>query len=141
MIKRKNSGFTLVELMIAATILVMLLGGIYYALTVEFDFWDRLVTASENLQVKNMVMGHVLFDVRNADQILPSSTGNVLFLKIGPDLIEYSMKDHKVKRKKNKYTAYLTERNEIGSLSFSYPAEKIVRVKIDDLISRVYARN
>lgn len=139
MIKRK--GFTLIELLISLTILSMLSGAMYYALGMELNLWKRIVGASEKQQIANFVLTRIIRDVRSASEILPASNHQKLLLKIGSDSIEYTLLNQKIRRKKNAYSAYLTDKRDIQLFSFSYPASKEVKIKIDEFETRASLRN
>jgi prepilin-type N-terminal cleavage/methylation domain-containing protein len=137
----KRNGFTLVELLISLSIFTLLSGAMYYALGVELNLWKRIVGASEKQQIANFVLTRIVRDTRSASQILPASNHQKLLLKIGPDSIEYTLINQKIRRKKNAYSAYLTDKRDIQILSFSYPASKEVKIKIDKFETRASLRN
>ncbi|MDD5383085.1 MAG: type II secretion system protein [Candidatus Margulisbacteria bacterium] len=137
----KKAGFTLVELMISMTILALLLGSFYYVLGAELKIWERIIGRSEEAQIASAVALRIIDDARSAQEILPASSSATLSLKIGNETIEYQLTGNKVRRKKGGYSAYLTDDGEITELTFSYPAGKIVRIKVDDLAASVFLRN
>ncbi len=137
----KRNGFTLVELLISLSIFTLLSGAMYYALGVELNLWKRIVGTSEKQQIANFVLTRVVRDARSASKILPASNNQKLLLKIGPDSIEYTLINQKIRRKKNAYSAYLTDKRDIQILSFSYPASKEVKIKIDEFETRASLRN
>jgi hypothetical protein len=65
----------------------------------------------------------------------------LLALSVEANTIEYSRYNQKVRRKLSSSTAYLTDSNEITSLSFKYPESKLIEVTIDNLSTEVYLRN
>ena len=136
-----KKGFTLVELIIALTIFALLSGGIYYALGTELDFWQRVVSQAEKQQINNAVMHRLVRDIRAAEEIMPSSDNFDLRLKHGAEIIEYTLVNQKVRRKKNLSASYLTDINEVTELFFAYPAPGLVEVYLNDLVTRAALRN
>lgn len=137
----KRKGFTLVELILVLSIFTLLMGCILSVLGVELDFWGKIVAASEKQQISNIVMSRIISDIRAANEILPGSDQNKLLLKSSSNIIEYSLKNSKVRRKKNNYSAYLTDKGDLQTLSFQYPASKMVAVMVENLSSEAYLRN
>ena len=80
-------------------------------------------------------------DIRAARQILSGSDSHTLSLKVGEDVIQYALINQKVRRKKNIYSSYLTDKQELQALSFSYPEIKRVEVKIDGFETGAALRN
>lgn len=137
----KRKGFTLVELLISLTILTMLFGSMFYAFSVELDLWKRIVSASEKLHIANLVLARIVRDTRSASEILPASTHQQLVLKIGSDSIEYRVLNQKIRRKKNNYSAYLTDKGDLQTLSFSYPGTQEAEITLDGFKTRIFLRN
>lgn len=137
----KRNGFTLVELLISLSILTLLSGAMYYALGVELNLWKRIVGAGEKQQIANFVLTRIVRDARSASQIFPASNNQKLLLKIGPDSIEYTLINQKIRRKKNNYSAYLTDKGDLQTLSFSYPNAKQVEIKLDGFKGMASLRN
>lgn len=139
--KVKRKGFTLVELLISLIIFSMLLGSMFYALSVELDFWRRITNAGEKQQIANLVLIRITRDIRSATKILPTSNNYKLLLKIGSDSIEYTFFNRKVRRKKNSYSAYLTDKEDLQALLFSYPSAKQVEIELDGFKTKAFLRN
>ncbi len=76
-----------------------------------------------------------------AKEVLPGSDQDTLQLQLGTDTIEYSLSNNKVKRKKNNYSSYLTDVDDIKNLSFSFPGPGLAAVSIEGLSTTVYLRN
>lgn len=138
---KHKPGFTLVELLISLTILTMLFGGMFYALGVELNLWKRIVNTSEKQHIANLVLARIVRDTRSASEILPASNNQQLLLKIGSDSIEYRLLNQKIRRKKNNYSAYLTDKGDLQTLLFSYPATKEAEMTLDGFKTRVCLRN
>ena len=139
--KRQKSGFTLIELIVSLTIFSMLLGGIYFALGIELSFWKRVVGICEDQQIKNMVLLRIVRDLRGAEEILPLSNNKTLAVKVGGNTLEYTLKNKKIRRKKNNYSAYLTTKGEFSTRAFEYPTPKLVKIEIEDWTTTVFLRN
>ncbi len=138
---RAKKGFTLVELILSLVILSMLFGTMYFALGTQLRLWQKIVSAAERQQVINAVLTRIVNDIRAAREILPGSDYQALSLKIGEDVVEYALIDQKVRRKKNGSSSYLTEREELPALSFSYPDIKRVKIEVDGLETGAALRN
>ena len=137
----KRKGFTLVELIVSLTIFSLLLGSIFYALKIELGIWKRIVGSAEKQQIANMVLSRIVRDIRSAKELLPASTNQKLGLEIGSDTIEYDLLNHKIRRKKNNYSAYLTTQGELEELSFSYPKANLVEIKVEGFTTQTCLRN
>ena len=139
--RMKSKGFTLVELILSLAIFSLLLGSFFYVFEVELGCWKRMVASAEKQQVASVVLSRITRDARAAREFLPGSDQNRLRLKIGSETIEYGLLEQKVRRKKNQHSAYLTSPGEIGALSFSYPQEKLLEIKVDNFATRIALRN
>ncbi|NQT29796.1 MAG: type II secretion system protein [Candidatus Saganbacteria bacterium] len=137
----KRRAFTLVELVVALAIFSLLLGGIFYALFTELTIWNKLVAQAETQQITNAVLSKMTSDVRSASEILPASNSTTLALTVKTDEIEYSLANDKIRRKKNGHSSYLTDENDIDSLSFSYPESNFVEVGIGNFNAGAFLRN
>ena len=136
-----KKGFSLVELIISLSIFALLLGAILYALSGEIKFWQRAAAACRQGQIADFVMNKIIQDARTASQILPQSSPALLALSVEADTIEYSLYSQKVRRVKNGTTAYLTDSGEISLLSFSYPGNKLVEVRVEKISTEACLRN
>ena len=137
----KRRGFTLVELIVSLTIFTILLSGMYYAFGTELSFLKRMLGSCENQQISNMVLSRMAQDIRSAEDILADSDETTLLLKDGDSTIEYSLKNQKVRRRKNNYSSYLTDKDDVKALSFSYPEQKLVRITIGEWETQASLRN
>ena len=134
-------GFSLVELIVALSIFAMLSASILYVFGTELKIAKKIAAASQKRQLVNAVMARISQDIRAASAILPSSIPSKLLLSIEADSIEYSVVNQKVRRKKNGYSAYLTDKGELMSLSFVYPLNKLVEVNLDGAKTKYALRN
>jgi prepilin-type N-terminal cleavage/methylation domain-containing protein len=139
--RRLKRGFTLVELIVSFAILSMLFAAMYFALGTQIKSWQRIVSAAERQQIANAVLSRIVNDIRAAREILPASNSQTLALRIENDVIEYSLFGEKVRRKKNGYSSYLTDKEGLGALSFSYPDVYRIGIRIDGQETGASLRN
>lgn len=137
----RRKGFTLVELIISLTIFAMILVSTFYVLGVELRYWKKFVTDGEKQQIANMVITRIARDVRSASEVTPSSASQILLLSAGGETIEYSLIEKKVRRKKNAASSYLTDINDIKTLSFLYPTSNSVEISLENITTMVSLRN
>lgn len=123
-----RQGFTLVELIVSMTLMVILAGGMLFSFGQGLRSWKKVARCSERLQIENIIAERITSDIRCATEILTGSGSQEIFLKIDSDLVSYKLVEHKVKR----MSAYLTCEDEIKKLSFSYPSPGKVQVMLDD---------
>lgn len=136
-----RKGFTLIEMLISLAIFSLLLATVFSLFHADIKLWNKIASKSEKSQVLNFVLARLGHDIRSASQILPASSTGSLFLKAGPDILEYSLAGEKVRRKQNGTSSYLTYDKEISSLSFSYPSSREVAVELDGGNSTYALRN
>lgn len=136
-----RQGFTLIELIISLIIFSIFLSGVLYSFNVDLGFWRKTVAQCEKEQITGFVLARITRDIRTAKAVLPGSDRDTLQLQVGTDIIEYSISNNKVKRKKNNYSSYLTDVDDIKNLSFSFPGPGLVAVTIADLSTTIYLRN
>ncbi|MBN2058208.1 MAG: prepilin-type N-terminal cleavage/methylation domain-containing protein [Candidatus Saganbacteria bacterium] len=134
-------GFTLIEMIIAFTLLAMVMGGIFHAASVELAFWQRVALASTRQQAVDHCLGSIVRDIHSAGEIIFSATGDELILLAGPDRIEYSLNSGKLCRKKNGRAAYLTDVGQVGQFSVSYPSTRRIEFMLDEYIGQAALRN
>ncbi len=137
----RKGGFTLVEMLVSLSIFAMMLLSIYFTFGHELNFFKKISSSSEKLEISNAVMGRIARDIRAAEEILPSSNQEKLLLKIASDTLEYSLVNGKVRRKLNSHSSYLTDAQDIQSLSFSYPSGEAVIFKVDNFSTEICLRN
>ena len=123
-------GFTLVELLIALTLLAMLLGGSLCALGGGLRNWRKIGGRAATLQIENIVAERLCGDVRGS-AIMTGSTSTELFLRLGPDTVSYKLEAGKVRRQKGGSSASWTSEGEIKALTFAYPAANQVLIGLD----------
>ncbi len=136
-----RKGFTLVELIVSLSLMMILAGGMFFALGQGLRGWRKIAGRAEELQIKNLAAERITGDIRFADQILAGSGSQEIILKINSDQISYKLVERKVRRKKGTVTAYLTCEDEVKNLSFSYPAADKVQIILDELAWKVGLRN
>jgi prepilin-type N-terminal cleavage/methylation domain-containing protein len=135
-----KKGFTLVELIVALTLMTALVGGMMYSFGSGLRNWRKISNRASSLQIKNIIAERLCSDVREA-ALQTGSTSDEIFLKIGPDLVSYKLIERKIRRKKGAGTAYLTSEDEIKKLGFSYPNAGLACITLDDISFNVYGRN
>ncbi len=129
-------GFTLVEMLVAVTLLSLLLNGVFFSVSTALRSWQKISRQAAARQVRLIVGERLCADLRGA-ALLPASNSAEAVMQIGPDQVVYKLEAGKVKRN----SAYLTSAGEIGSLSFSYPGGRLVGVRLDGLTFEAAARN
>jgi prepilin-type N-terminal cleavage/methylation domain-containing protein len=129
-------GFTLVEMVVALTLFTLLMNSLFYALSTGLRSWKKMSGQASARQVRLVVAERICADLREAALLPGSSSGEVVF-RLDGDQISYQLSAGKVKRN----SAYLTSEDEVKRLAFSYPAGRLVTVRLDDLSFEVYARN
>ena len=133
-------GFTLVELIIAMSLMTALAGGALYAFGGGLRNWRKISSRAATLQIENITAERLCRDIRGS-AIMTSSTSEEISLKIGADVISYKLESGKVRKKKGSSSAYLTSENEIKKLAFSYPSANLACVTLDELSFIVGGRN
>jgi len=122
-------GFTLVEMIIALSLSVMVLSAAFYTLSVNLKTWERIFVNIERLQVSSMVLERIGRDIRSADKItnvLESS----LTIALDGETVIYDFNDAKVRRKKGKTSAYLTDKGDLSGLSFKQTGSGLIRTTL-----------
>ncbi|MFH1541521.1 MAG: prepilin-type N-terminal cleavage/methylation domain-containing protein [bacterium] len=137
----RRNGFTLVELIISLSIFALLTSSIFLFLGTSLRYWHKIVNQTETRQIHQVVLDKLCEDIRRASAILPSSHAKELHLQVGADKISYSLINKKVRHLKNAYTSYLTDVNEVTSLTFGYPQAKLVLIRIGKYETKVALRN
>ncbi len=138
--KMKKKGFTLVELLISLTLASLLL---FFSTQLIFNFikTSKLLSKEiDELQIKQLVLNQIAKDVRSSDSITIKDPHR-LGVKHGSSTITYDINDDKIRRKKDSASSYLTEAGEAKTLSFDYPQEGLVMIKLDSFETGVYVRN
>jgi prepilin-type N-terminal cleavage/methylation domain-containing protein len=135
-----SRGFTLVELIVALTLLTALVGGLFFSFGQGLRNWRKITAAAAHLQVESIISERICREVR-LGAVLPASSSSEVFLKIDGEAVSYKLVDSKVRRKKGSTTAYLTDDKEIKRLFFSYPAAGAINITVDDLSFLVSGRN
>ena len=126
-----KKGFTLVELVIALTLLTALFSGLFYSFGQGLRTWGKVVQQAERRQIESIVAERICRDIR-LGMILSGSTSAEIFLKVGSETFSYRLIENKIRRKTGVSSVYFTSDGEIKKLEFSYPAPKLVRVEIGD---------
>jgi len=136
-----KKAFTLIELLLALTMLTGLIMAATPALGTIWRNWRKLAAANDRRQIENIIMTRLVGDLRGASQINSGSTTAEISFTVKGETISYALVNNKVRRKTGSAVGYLSNENEIGSLGFQYLAGKTVVIKLDDLATTVAARN
>ena len=137
----KRRGFTLVELIIALALTALLFGTITFAFGQALRAWKITADRAARHQVANISLERLARDIRSASSISAATSPGGIRLTVEGETIEYSWDNLKLKRKKGNYSAYLTNEGEIGNVSFSFPAQPLVQVKVDNYTVLAGARD
>jgi len=133
-------GFTLVELIVALSLMTALIGGLLYAFGNGLRSWRQISSRAATLQIENITAERLCRDIRGS-AIMTSSTSEEIFLKIGPDVVSYKLEGGKVRRKKGGSVSYWTSEGEIKKLLFSYPVVDQAIVALDGVSFLACGRN
>ncbi|MDD5593144.1 MAG: type II secretion system protein [Candidatus Margulisbacteria bacterium] len=138
--KQAGRGFTLVELVIALTLMAALAGSVFYSFGTGLRAWRKIAGSAQKLQIENITAERLGREIRSGS-ILSGSTSQEIFIKVGPDVVSYRLVENKIRRKKNGGSAYLTSDGEIARLSFDYPAAGLAEVSIGRFVYLAGGRN
>ncbi len=143
---KNNRGFTLIEILIAASIGAMFISGLVLSTLLLLRTLDRFDSRLDSLESGRISMFRMVTDARNAKGIKSSSNESVLSLDLSADTISYDHYNGKVRRRVNASSSYLTEEGRISFVRFSYPAQKLVKIeigldKIGILTTECFVRN
>jgi len=136
-----KKAFTLIELLLALTMLTVLIIAIMPSIGTSWRTWRKLAQASDINQTKNIVMTRLVNDLRGASQIVNGSTSSEVSFILSGETLNYTLINSKVRRKKGGAVGYLTNENEIKTLLFDYPTGKMISIKLDDLATTLVLRN
>lgn len=124
-------GFTLVELIIAMSLMTALVGCALYVFGDGVRNWRKIGRRAATLQIENVTAERLCRDIRGS-AIMTSSTSEEISLKLGTDVVGYKLEGGKVRRKKGGSISYWTSEGEIRKLLFSYPAANQTIVTLDE---------
>lgn len=120
----KRRGFTLLELLISISLLVMISSAIFYAFSSTFHNWRQVTRRVEVVEQRSALGQMLLEEVRAAKSIDPASNQSRLVLQTGNGTMVYAFQ-----------AGYLTRNGEKVSLAgvlkevlFSYPRPSLVRI-------------
>jgi prepilin-type N-terminal cleavage/methylation domain-containing protein len=134
-------GFSLVELIVSLSIFALLSVSVLYVFGTKLNLSKKITGASQKQQLVNAVLTRISQDIRAASAIYPSSNAEKLLLSVEADSIEYSFINEKIRRKKNDYSAYLTDTGELKAPSFAYPFSRMVEVHLEGSKTKYLLRN
>jgi prepilin-type N-terminal cleavage/methylation domain-containing protein len=125
----KKRGFTLIEMIVALSLAVLVLSAAFYTLSLNLKTWEKVLKNVEGLQVASMVLERVGRDIRSADRIIEVKDRS-LTIELEGQKVLYDFKDFKVRRKKGKTSAYLTDQGDLTDLSFLRTAGRLIRITL-----------
>ena len=139
-----RQGFSLVEMVIALSLAVIILGAAFYLLSINLKTWNRNSKRIENLQIVSLVFERIGYDIRSAKKII-SVSGETLIIELDSQNVLYDFKNKKIRRKKGETSAYLTDKGDLLGLSFRKIKEGLVEIGIKteskEFKTEVYCRN
>ena len=140
----KRKGFSLVEMVIALSLAVIILGAAFYLLSINLKTWNRNSKRIENLQIISLAFERIGYDIRSAKKIV-SVSHDTLVIELDGQNILYDFKNKKIRRKKGKTSAYLTDKDDLLGLSFKKIKEGLVEIGLKteskEFKTEVYCRN
>ena len=135
-----KKGFTLIELLISLTLASLLLITGMMIFSVHWRAYSKLSVAVGKKEIRQFLLAQMAREVRSADSIRGSSS-NRLKIVYGDSVTTYDYADQKVRKIKDKGTAYLTEAGDIKHLSFDYPLPGLVAIELDGSSTEAFCRN
>jgi prepilin-type N-terminal cleavage/methylation domain-containing protein len=139
---RGTKAFTLIELLIATSLITVVLMSVLYFSISSVRLIMRSAVNAKSSQVTRFVADRIYRDIiQSTGASAASSSGKLMIGRIS-----YEFRDKKVRREEGNDIYYLTTEGEISGLKFSYPTPKLVRIEItpkigDVLYINAYARN
>lgn len=135
-----KKGVTLIELTVALGLAALFLLCASYLVNSYLKDFSKMTLKLNELQVRHFVLDRIQRDLRSADRIV-STNPSRLGLRSKEDIIYYDFFAGKVRRTKNGYVSYLTDTEDVRSLSFEHPRPGLVLIKLDEEIAGGYVRN
>ncbi|MBI5399614.1 prepilin-type N-terminal cleavage/methylation domain-containing protein [Candidatus Saganbacteria bacterium] len=140
-LKSPSRGFTLVELLISLTVLIIFLGSLFYAVTVELRQWRQLADISQQQQTRQIILSRIVKEIRAAKEISATSSSTNLNLVLPAGHAEFRLQDGKIRCQVNSYVAFLSDNDEIKTFRVSYPGRRQVELYLDKEETLVGLRN
>ncbi|OGC06570.1 hypothetical protein A2230_04615 [candidate division WOR-1 bacterium RIFOXYA2_FULL_36_21] len=135
----KKRGFTLLETIIAISLFSILLMAGTTILSSHIRSFRLVSEKTSSIQTIQIVAREITKDCRLSSNI--SVAYNTAVLAQKGSTISYDIKDKKVRRRKDSYTAYLTDEGEIKILEFKLLAPKLLAFSVDGVTTEVFCRN
>jgi len=115
----KPRGFTLIELVIAMTLLTVINCAVIHLLFQGWKIWQKYNLQAQRIQVINYLGEVIARDIRAARQRSVEPQSGELILSTEGETIAYLLVDGKVRRKKSGTNNYLTSsEQEINKMEF-----------------------
>lgn len=134
-------GFTLIELMLSLSLMVILISGVIFSLGQSGKNWKKLVRGCEKMQAESIVLARICQEVRNSKGIDINSKADELILQIGDEKVKYLWRENKIGKKAGNNLSYLTDTNETDKIIFTYLDGKRVKISIGEYSLCASARN
>lgn len=135
-----RKGFTLIELIISLSLAATVFLSSTFLLFSYIRSSKKVGAEAGSIQLKQSILHQITKEIRSADSIA-ASTPVQLIIKYGTTVISYDYANHKIRRKKDASTAYLTESGQINNLNFIYPKSGLVIINIDQEKTGAFCRN
>jgi len=119
----KRGGFTLIELIISISLLVMISGAIFYAFSSTFHNWRQVTQRVEIVEQRSALGQMLLDDIRAAKSIDPVSNNSRLVLQTEKGTIVYAFQAGYLTR----YGGKVSLAGVLKNPEFSYPQPSLVR--------------
>lgn len=136
-----KKGFTLIEMMVVMSLCAVLFFSTTFLLVNYLRHWRKISNQSLHQQTILFLTNKIRQDIALANIISPLSNSDRLILYQGTTKIEFGLKNKKVFRKKNNYTSYLTDKDNVKKIAFAYPVNNLVSFKIDQYQGTAGKRN
>lgn len=132
-------GFTLIELLIAISLSIAILAACFTLFSSNMKAYNRASNTAKAIQIRQYVLRKISQDIRSSQKA--EINGIKLTLTRSNETISYDYTNNKVRRTKSKSTAYLTDPDEIKSLSFGQIRPNLIVINLDSETLEAYCRN
>ena len=132
--------FTLIELLIALGLMASILPVFFQSTIRAAASAKSLADRCRRQQVVSVISERICRDIRGAQEILPSSGTEEVYLRCGSEETSYRLYNEMVRRKSGNISAYLCESGDFKSLSFTYSSNEGVTVAFNNEVYYVAKR-
>lgn len=136
----RDKAFTLIELLVAVSLSVIILCAGSYMIVNFLHSYKSAASNLNKLQAEQIVLRNITKDCRQAKKIEINKAAAII---TNPDgiIITYELINKKVRRKQGSASSYITDDNEIKSLSCSLEAQNLITINIDAQTTKAAMRN